>query len=108
MIEIDDKLCKTAFNEVAATDAGKVLLAAIMIDCRWNTTIVSSENPQVTQFYAAQRGVYGAIREHIKPEHLKEIEFNYRSKPHDNGTRDTTRTNPSARKRSTNKPSDRK
>jgi len=104
MIEIDEKACKAAFNEVAATDAGKIVLATIMLDCRWNATIVSSEVPQVTQFYAAQRGVYGAIREHVKAEYLKQIEFNYRSKPHDNGTRNTKRiTKPSDRTSPTNR-----
>ena len=93
MIEIDDKLLKNSINEIAGTEAGKVFFAALMDTCRWDATYVSSEDPQVTQFFAAQRGVYGAIRKLIRTEYLRDIEFNYKRKPHDNGKRTDKRSN---------------
>ena len=101
MIEIDEKLLSASMNEIAATDAGKIFFSSLKDVCRWDATYLSSEDPQVTQFYAAQRGIYGAIRQLIKIEYLKEIEFNYKRKPHDNGTRDNKRTNPSDRAKRT-------
>lgn len=108
MIDISDKMFKTAVNEVAATEAGKIVIAALMLRCKWNSCIVSSESPQVTQFHAAQRGVYGSFRSEISNEHLKHIEFNYRSKPHDDGIRSTKRIskrtdNPSDKRSNTSK-----
>ncbi len=93
MIEIDQKLFITSLNEVSATatDAGKIVIACLKDSCKWDATYLASDNPQVTQFYAAQRGIYGALRKLIKIEHLKEIEFNYKRKPDDNGTPDTRR-----------------
>ena len=83
MIEVDTKKFITALNEVAATDSGKIVLAMLKDSCRWDATYLSSEDPQVTQFFAAQRGIYGALRPHIKREHLIPIEFNYKRKKDD-------------------------
>lgn len=66
-----------ALNRVAGTEDGKIVLAALKQMCAWDTTICNSSDPEATQFYAAQRGVYGAIRKLIRPEYLKEIEFDY-------------------------------
>ena len=85
MIEIDTKKFITALNEVAATDSGKIMLAMLKDSCRWDATYLSSEDAHVTQFYAVQRGIYGAIRQHIKREHLIPIEFNYKRKADDRG-----------------------
>jgi hypothetical protein len=83
MIEIDHKKFVTALNEVAATDSGKIMLACLKDSCQWDETYLSSEDPQVTQFYAAKRGIYGALRKLIKIGYLKEIEFNYKRKAED-------------------------
>lgn len=86
MIEITPQKFITALNEVAATDSGRIVLAALKDSCHWDATYLSSESPQVTQFYAAQRGIYGGIRQHIKREHLIPIEFNYTRK-YDTGSK---------------------
>jgi hypothetical protein len=99
MIEIDHKAFVTAVNEVAATDSGKILLACLKDSCQWDETYLSSEDPQVTQFYAVKRGVYGGLRKLIKIGYLKEIEFNYKRKVEDG--REPTKPRISA------KPSDR-
>jgi hypothetical protein len=91
MIKISDKLLKTSINEVAATDSGKILIAALKDACRWDDTYLSSEDPQVTQFFAAQRGIYGALRKLIKIEHLKQIEFNYKREENDDRTQPTSK-----------------
>jgi len=80
MIEIDDEALRRAINEVAATDSGKIVFAAIKEECQWDATYLSSQDLQTTQFFAVKRGVYGGIRQHIKIQHLKEIEFNYKRK----------------------------
>lgn len=76
MKKITEKNLKEAINQIAATDEGKVLLAAIMHQCNWNTTIVAAD-PVQTHYYAAMRGVWGGIRRNIKVEHLKKIEYDY-------------------------------
>lgn len=101
MIEVDTKKFQEALNEVAATDSGKIVLAMLKDSCRWEATYLSSESPQVTQFYAAQRGIYGALRQHIKREHLIPIEFNYKRKPDGD---DEPRKQSRRRTKPTNKP----
>jgi len=86
MIEIDQKAFITALNEVAATDSGKIVLACLKDSCQWDETYLSSDNPQITQFYAVKRGIYGGLRKLIKIQYLKEIEYNYKRKIEDGRT----------------------
>jgi hypothetical protein len=103
LIEYTEKKLTEAINEVAATDAGKILLAAIKESCKWDLTLVAHDNPQVTQFYAAQRGLYGSLRQKIRIEYLKEIEFNYKGKTDDRSDNGIT----TSRNKRSSKPSDR-
>jgi hypothetical protein len=80
MTEYDDELFKAALNNIAASPEGQLVLAVLKESCGWDQVYLSSDNPQVTQYYAARRGVYGSIRQLIRPEHLKKIEFDYRKK----------------------------
>lgn len=80
MPEITDKHFKECLNHIAATPEGQAVLFILMEDCHWNKTIVSTEKPKVTQYYAARRGVYGGLRQHIRPEYLKSIEFDHKRK----------------------------
>ena len=84
-IELDSEKVKAAINEVAASEAGKVLFAHLKEHCRWDYTYLSSEDPNITQYYAAIRGVYNHMRSFIDDKYLKEIEFNYRKKAVTNG-----------------------
>ena len=77
-MEINNKAFKNALNHVAGTEEGQIVLAALMDSCGWNKTFLSTEDPQVTQYYAARRGLYGGLREVIRNEYLKKIEFNYK------------------------------
>jgi hypothetical protein len=77
MKEIDQESLIQAINQVAATAAGKILFASLKDVCMWDETILASDCPATSHFYAVQRGLYGRFRKHIKVEFLKEIEFNY-------------------------------
>jgi hypothetical protein len=80
MIEIDDKAFRDALNHIAALPEGQIVLAILKESCGWDDTILSSDNPQTTQYFAARRGVYGSLRKLIRTEHLKKIEFDYKKK----------------------------
>jgi len=80
MTEIDDEKFKAALNHIAASDEGQIVLAVLKDSCGWDATYLSSDDPQVTQYFAARRGVYGSIRHLIRPEYLKKIEFDYKKK----------------------------
>ena len=77
MIKISDKVFKGAINRVCSTDDGKIVFAYLKEILGWDNVYLSSDEPNVTQYYAARRGVYAGLRKAIKPEHLKQIEFNY-------------------------------
>lgn len=76
MTKITEKALKGAVTRLSGTDDGKIFLAALKQDCRWDDTIVGA-TPEQTHFYAARRGVYGGIRKYIPIKNLKEIEFEY-------------------------------
>lgn len=67
-----------AINAVAASEDGQVVLAVLADSCGWDKTYLSSDKAEVTQYYAARRGVYGGLRNHIKPQYLKKIEFDFK------------------------------
>lgn len=98
MQKINDSDFVGAINRIAATEDGHILFAYMKSVLGWDDVYVSNEEPNVTQYYAARRGVYGALRKVIAPEHLKKIEFNYERKAdeHD-GT--STRKHSISRKR---------
>lgn len=98
MIEIDDKQFQQALNMVAATDEGRIVLAMLKDSCGWDATYLSSEDPQVTQYFAARRGVYGALRQHIRAEHLKKIEFDYKKKVAKNDDRPASKHSNASRR----------
>jgi len=77
MIEIDDKLFIAALNHIAALPEGQVFFAVLKDSCQWDKTYLASDNPQTSHYYAVKRGVYGGIRQHIRAEYLKKIEFDY-------------------------------
>lgn len=85
MVEIDSKKFIESLNKVAKTHDGKIVLAFLKDACAWDKTFISNENTELTQYYATRRGVYGALREHIQQEFLKEIEFNFKVKAVDDG-----------------------
>lgn len=95
MKDITDKHFVECLNHIAATAEGRVVLAYLKDTCGWDKTYLSTEDPQVTQYHAARRGVYGGLRLNIRPQHLKEIEFNYQRKAVENersGNRNNTRS----------------
>lgn len=77
MSAIDQKRFIEALNTVAASESGQVVLAVLAHECGWDKTFLSSEAPQTTQYYATKRGVYNGLRQHIKKQYLKKIEFDY-------------------------------
>jgi hypothetical protein len=70
----------SAINRVAATNDGKMIFAELMHHCKWEQTICASDNPNVSLYYSALRGVYGSFRKAIDDEHLKSIEYDFQPK----------------------------
>ncbi len=79
-MEVSDEHFKECLNYIAGLPEGKAVLYILMEDCHWNKTILATDKPEVTQYHAARRGVYGSLRQWIRPEYLKEIEFDYKKK----------------------------
>jgi len=96
MKEIDDKAFIGAINRLAATEDGQVVLAILKDSCQWEQTYLASNDPQASHFYAVKRGVYGGLRQHIKPEYLKKIEFDYKRKAKQNDRSSSKRTGSTA------------
>jgi ribosomal protein L19E len=80
MTKITPERYLESLNHVAGTEEGQIVLAQLMHDCGWSRTYLSSEEPEVTQYYAARRGVYNGLRQHIRREYLKKIEFDFEIK----------------------------
>lgn len=80
MREITEKDFVKALNAIAETEAGQVVLFGLKDSCGWDKTYIASDNPTVSHYYAVKRGVYGGLRDRIKPELLKKIEFDYKRK----------------------------
>lgn len=91
MIEIDDKGFNESINRVAASDDGKILLATIAEWCGFGRVKIG---PDLESTYANANveRLYLMLRERIKPEHLKKIEFDYKRKAVTNERRPNTRT----------------
>ena len=100
-MNFDDKKFIESLNAIAATVDGQVVLAALKDMCQWDKTFLASDNPTVSHFYAVKRGVYNGIRQHIRPEYLKKIEFDYTRKvvEHDRPTGNTASPAASRNKR---------
>lgn len=77
MKSISAEELKECMARVAQTDDGRVVLAAIMGECRWNSNYVDSSNMEGTFYHAAVRGVWASTRSSIPVKDLKEIEYNY-------------------------------
>ena len=89
MTDVTDAHFKECLNHIAGTTEGQIVLYFLMEECGWSKTFLSSEDPQVTQYYAARRGVYGSLRNQIRPEYLKLIEFDYARKVEKNEVKKT-------------------
>ena len=98
-MNFDDKKFIECLNVIAATVDGQVVLAALKDMCQWDKTFLASDNPTVSHFYAVKRGIYNTIRQHIRPEYLKKIEFDYTRKvvEHDRGSSSATSGTTSSR-----------
>lgn len=93
-MDVTNEHFKECLNHIAATPEGQAVLFVLMEDCHWNKTILATDSPDVTQYHAAKRGVYGSLRQWIRPEYLKVIEFDYRRKDADP---QTTKDSPASR-----------
>lgn len=66
---------RQAINRVANSEDGQIFLAVLCKQCGFMSNLMSMEDPNITQVLAAQRGVYGAIRNQIRPENLLQAEY---------------------------------
>jgi len=64
-----------AINRVASTEDGKILLAYLCAQCGFFNNLMDPSDPNKTQVLAAKRGVYGAVRQAINPQHLLQAEY---------------------------------
>jgi hypothetical protein len=80
MFSYDNDMLNAAITRIASTEDGQIFFNALKNTCHWDDILMASDEPQITQYYAARRGVYGGIRKLIKPEYLKKIEFDYQEK----------------------------
>lgn len=75
-----DKIAAAA-NRCFATADGKYMLFYLMNVCGWKESVVSANhqnadlNDRGTLYLAARRDVYLELRQLVKPEILKEVEF---------------------------------
>jgi hypothetical protein len=102
MIEIDEKAFIAALNHVAATDEGKVVLACFKEYCRFDGDVLAMGSLENTYANAHMRRAYLFFRNHIRVEHLKKIEFDYKRKV-ENGTTTATDTKPARKPRAARK-----
>lgn len=79
MKEISAEQFTAAINRVAATEDGKIVLACLKMYVNFDGDITASD-AQGTYANSVLRRAYLYLRAAIKPEYLKEIEFNYRRK----------------------------
>jgi hypothetical protein len=80
MKQVDEKEFIRALNALASTEDGQIVLAMLKDSCGWDKTYMASDDPVVSHYYAVKRGVYGGLRERIRVEFLKKIEFDYQRK----------------------------
>lgn len=90
MIEIDEQKLIEAVNRVASTVDGQIVIACLKEYVNFDGDIVAN-TVENTHANAALRRAYLYLRSRIEPEHLKEIEFNYRRKAKTDGRPSTSR-----------------
>jgi hypothetical protein len=96
MTEIDEKTFIDALNHVAATDEGKIVLACLKEYCRFDGDILAENSTENTYANATLRRAYLYLRNRIRAEHLKKIEYDYKRKVENHG-KSSTSTDPSPR-----------
>lgn len=68
-------------KECASTPQGQVLLFWLMHECGFDCNNMNPENPNVTQWLAAKRGVYAKLRKMLNTEDVIQVEHGYVLKP---------------------------
>lgn len=91
MIEIDDKQFQESLNLICGTHEGRVVMAYIADWCGYARPKIGN-TLEATYANANVERLYLMLRDKIKPEHLKEIEFDYKRKAVTNGRRTATTT----------------
>lgn len=105
MIEFTEKEATEALNRVAATDDGRLVLASIMLEMRWNDVLLSFDSEDNTMYHHARRGVWAGLRKYIRPAYLKKIEFDYKRKAESNERRDDDNSSTEQRTKRAERPS---
>lgn len=75
MKKISRQEASEAINRLSSTEDGQIFLAVLCAECGFMRNAMSMDDPNKTQVLAAMRGVYGKIRNSIRPEHLIEAEY---------------------------------
>lgn len=86
MIEIDDTMFKQVVDEISSTERGRLFLAYLKEYLGWDEAYMSLDGDSYANvYYGTRRSVYGWLRGFVRPEDLKQIEFNYKRKAVTNG-----------------------
>lgn len=76
MLRVSVKEAGQAVNRVASTEDGKILLYMLQRDCGFMRNLMSMDDPNQTQVFAAKRGVWAHFRNYIDKKHRVDIENN--------------------------------
>lgn len=74
-INVTKEEARESINRLAQTKDGKILLAVLQKECGFMNNLMSMDDPNKTQVFAAMRGVYAKMRRYIQPEYLVDIEY---------------------------------
>lgn len=75
VLNISKEEAKESIKRCAHTQDGKILLAILQQECGFMPNIMSLDDPNKTQVFAAKRGVWALFRKYILPEDLIDIEY---------------------------------
>lgn len=95
-IKVSPETIKEAINRVASTEDGQFLLHALMVECEYHKSLISVTDPMIAHYSSVRRGVYAKMRQYIRSEHLKVIEYDINvkveteKKGNVDGSRDST------------------
>ena len=73
--KVSPNTVKEAIRRVASTDDGQLLLHTLMMECEYHKNFLSATDPMIAHCASIRRGVYAKMRQYIRNEHLKVIEY---------------------------------
>ncbi len=75
LIKVNKAQAAESIKRCAETEDGKILLAVLQKECGFMSNVMSMDDPNKTQVFAAQRSIWAKLRNYINPESLIDIEY---------------------------------